>query len=49
MRLIDAFQLSLAAISLAVAVRLARHEDAWPMVVTYWIVLTAKNVLDVLS
>lgn len=45
----NALQLLLAAISLAVAVRLARHEDAWPMIVAYWIVLTAKNVLDVLS
>lgn len=43
-----ALQLLLAAISLDVAVRLARHEDAWPMVVTYWIVLTAKNVIELL-
>lgn len=43
-----ALQLLLAAISLAVAVRLARHKDAWPMVVTYWIVLTVKNVIELL-
>ena len=43
-----ALQLLLAAISLAVAVRLARHEDAWLMIVVYWIVLTAKNVIELL-
>lgn len=43
-----ALQLLLAAISLAVAVMLTRHEDAWPLIVVYWMVLTAKNVFELL-
>jgi len=41
--------LLLIAISATVAVMLLRKKNAWALIVTYWIVLTIKNLIDYLS
>lgn len=36
----------LIAIAFIVAVGLSRKKSMWPLIVLYWLVLTAKNVAD---
>lgn len=38
--------LALAAIALTVCAGLAAGRNMWPWIVSYWAVLTAKNVVD---
>lgn len=41
-----AFPYLLAFISLAVALGLYYKRNMWPWIVTYWIALTVKNIID---
>lgn len=41
-----AFQMLLAYIAIRVAVGLYKKQNMWPLILTYWIVLSAKNLVD---
>ena len=42
-----AFQIILAFLAFAVAVGLSQHKNVWWLILTYWVTLTVKNVLEV--
>lgn len=37
----------LSILSLIITYRLYSHEESWPFIVVYWLIVTIKNVFDI--